>query len=180
MHIQFETSSIGQTEARGLIGLLSALLGESVPPSVNSVNNLTPQAATPEVAPALSPAEPSHLAVVGAGMKEDPATPTTEQTTKRTRRTKAEMEAEKAATPSDPTQPSTATPVEASGTTQPVVASKGTVTADELRALLNGYIAKYSMEAAIDQLKTFGCNRVTEALALEPEKLSALAAALNG
>jgi hypothetical protein len=46
--------------------------------------------------------------------------------------------------------------------------------------LLNGYIAKHSMEEAIGQLKTFGCNRVTEALALKPAMLSALAEALRG
>ena len=56
----------------------------------------------------------------------------------------------------------------------------GPITADELRALLNGYIARHSMEDAIGQLKTFGCNRVTEALALEPTKLNALAEALRG
>jgi hypothetical protein len=36
------------------------------------------------------------------------------------------------------------------------------------------------MEDAISQLKAFGCNRVTEALSLEPEKLNQLAEALRG
>jgi hypothetical protein len=54
------------------------------------------------------------------------------------------------------------------------------VSADELRGLLNGYIAKHSMEEAIGRLKAFGCNRVTEALALESGALNALAEALRG
>ena len=36
------------------------------------------------------------------------------------------------------------------------------------------------MDEAIKQLKAFNCNRVTEALALDPIKLNELAAALNG
>jgi hypothetical protein len=70
----------------------------------------------------------------------------------------------------------------ASGTTQSATATPGTVpvSADELRALLNGYIAKHSMEEAIGQLQHFGCNRVTEALTLDPIDLAALAGALRG
>ena len=56
----------------------------------------------------------------------------------------------------------------------------GKIDADQLRALLNGYIARHSMEEAIEKLRAFGCNRVTEALALESAKLNELAATLNG
>jgi hypothetical protein len=59
-------------------------------------------------------------------------------------------------------------------------ASAAVVTADELRALLNSYIAKHSMEDAIAILGTFSCNRVTQALALPADKLNELAAALRG
>ncbi|HUD75659.1 MAG TPA: hypothetical protein VMQ76_11350 [Terracidiphilus sp.] len=108
------------------------------------------------------------------------------------------------AAPADPTPASAAPSAGVSGTTQSATAPTSTVLApevrtigtgptplrvlapteneraDELRALLNGYIAKHSMEEAIGQLKTFGCNRVTEALALKPAMLSALAEALRG
>jgi hypothetical protein len=80
----------------------------------------------------------------------------------------------------DPTTASAVPNAEVSGTTKSATATIGTVSADELSALLNGYIAKHSMEEAIGQLKNFGCNRVTEALALEPVKLKALAEALRG
>jgi hypothetical protein len=99
------------------------------------------------------------------------------------------MEAAKAqAAPADPTPASAVQAAAASVTTQSVTAPTATVlapevrtvSADELRSLLNGYIAKHSMEEAIGQLKAFGCNRVTEALALEPVKLNALAEALCG
>jgi len=36
------------------------------------------------------------------------------------------------------------------------------------------------MDEAIGKLKAFGCNRVTEALNLDPVKLNELAAALRG
>ena len=111
----------------------------------------------------------------------------------RHRRTKAEIAADEAAaknaeqaqpqaTPSDPTPASAAPAAAASGTTQSATAEPSTapVSADDLRALLNGYIAKHSMEEAIGQLQNFGCNRVTEALALDPVKLNALAEALHG
>ena len=118
------------------------------------------------------------------------------QPTARHRRTKAEIAADEAskaqASPADPT-PVTAEPgpavtdsvvpaAAASGTTQSATATPGTVpvSADELRALLNGYIAKHSMEEAIGQLQRFGCNRVTEALALDSIELAALTGALRG
>jgi hypothetical protein len=84
------------------------------------------------------------------------------------------------ASPADPTPASAVQTAEVSVTTQSATASKSTVSADELRGLLNGYIAKHSMEEAIGRLKAFGCNRVTEALALESGALNALAEALRG
>ena len=200
MNIQFETSQIGQAEAQGLISLLSSLFP--------TASVTTTYAAKPSNVPQPSPQPPSpknekesifgvpvqvetglpvgawstNLAIDPAPARPEP----TPITSKRTRRTKAEIAADEAAAkqaaqaPTGPTTASAAPNAEVSGTTQSATATTGTVSADELRALLNGYIAKHSMEEAIGQLKTFGCNRVTEALALEPAKLNALAEALRG
>ena len=90
--------------------------------------------------------------------------------------------------PADPTQGSAAADAAASGTTGPATAASSTapagdpakpISADDLRSLLNSYIKKHGMDEAIAQLKRFGCNRVTEALALDPVKLNELASALN-
>ena len=108
--------------------------------------------------------------------------------TKRHRRTKAEIAAEEAAAKQalaghpeilqPATQPTTTTQTATEPTTTSATAKP--LTAEELRALLNGYIARHSMEEAIGKLREFGCNRVTEALALEPVKLNVLAEALRG
>lgn len=62
----------------------------------------------------------------------------------------------------------------------PQVEAQKPLTAEELRTLLNGYISRHSMEDAIEKLKGYGCNRVSEALTLEPAKLAELAAVLRG
>jgi hypothetical protein len=184
MNIQFETSQIGQAEAQGLISLLSSLF----PTASLALNGPVPQPSAPvllhktEVADFETSAPPAVPAPALALVPAQSAQSVEPITTKRTRRTKAEMEAaaKPQAAPADPTPASAAQTAEVSVTTQSATASKSTVSADELRALLNGYIAKHSMEEAIGQLKTFGCNRVTEALSLEPEKLNKLAEALRG
>jgi hypothetical protein len=181
MNIQFETSQIGQTEAQGLILLLSSLFPTATAGLVP--NGLTLQPPAPEN---------EEEAIFGVPIQAEPAAPTaahaqpepTSESPKRTRRTKAEMEAaanaKPQASPADPTPASAVQTAEVSVTTQSATASKSTVSADELRGLLNGYIAKHSMEEAIGRLKAFGCNRVTEALALESGALNALAEALRG
>ena len=198
MNIQFETSQIGQAEAQGLVSLLSSLFPTATAGLVP--NGLTSQPPAPKneeesifgapirITPASSvpvQAEPAAPTSPSAPAQPEP----TPITSKRTRRTKAEMEAAKAqAAPADPTPASAVQTAAASATTQSVTAPTATVlapevrtvSADELRSLLNGYIAKHSMEEAIGQLKTFGCNRVTEALALKPAMLNALAEALCG
>lgn len=64
---------------------------------------------------------------------------------------------------------------------QPTLADTVKVlTVDDLRAALNGFISRHSMEEAIEVLKSFGCNRVSEAATLEPAKLAGLAEKLNG
>ena len=183
MNIQFETSQIGQAEAQGLISLLSSLF-----PTTTSAIKPSPQPPAPKneeeaifgvpvhAEPAAPTSTPAPAQPVAA-----PAQPASEPP-KRTRRTKAEMvaAAKSQAAPTDPTLASAAPSAEVSGITKSATATTGPVSADELRSLLNGYIAKHSMEEAIGQLKTFGCNRVTEALALKPVMLSALAEALRG
>ena len=191
MNIQFETSQIGQAEAQGLVSLLSSLFPTATAGLVP--NGLIPQPPAPKneeeaifgapirITPASSvpvQAEPAEPTSPSAPVQSEP----TPITTKRTRRTKAEMEAaaKPQAAPADPTPASAAQTAEVSVTTQSATASKSTVSADELRALLNAYIAKHSIEEAISQLKAFGCNRVTEALSLDPEKLNELAEVLRG
>ena len=164
MNIHFDTNSTNEIETRALIALLSALLpastGQAQPaPSLTTLNEqLKASLALEETqAQAVKPASGPQL------VEPEP--------TKRTRRTKEQIAADEAAkqTPQAPEAP-----------VQHVNGSAKAISADELRALLNGYIARHSMEEAIDKLKSFGCNRVTEALALESAKLNELAATLNG
>ena len=187
MNITFESANIGQKDAHALIAFLTALY---------------PLPATPSIPSSLPPA-PSAPPVEMQEQNPIPPTPPTpiDQPATRKRRTKAEIAADEAAAKKmvavpgslnvseagdvevaaqDPTQPSAAAPAEVSATTQPAPAPQTTVGADELRALLNGYIAKHSMEDAIGKLREFNCNRVTEALSLPADQLSLLAAALRG
>lgn len=157
MNIQIDTQNLGTAEKHALIALLTALLPSDPPLASDS---LTPAEATTTTAAAVEP---------------EPQAQASTEPTARKRRTKAEIAADEAAAKQE-TAP--AAPVEpATSETTPAPAK---LTADELRALLNGYIARHSMEEAIEQLQKFGCNRVTEALALDPEKLAALGTALNG
>jgi hypothetical protein len=129
----------------------------------------------------VQPASPEPSPSIGAatqhGAQPTLAAPAIEQPAKRHRRTKAEIEADEAAAK----QASAVTDVPAStAAPETKTVEIEIVDADKLRFLLNGYIAKHSMEEAIGQLQTFGCNRVTEALALDPVKLNDLAGALRG
>ena len=111
-----------------------------------------------------------------------------EQPSTRKRRTKEQIAMDEAAKQAPaPTSASVVTaepsPAVESAKTTDASLSAGTtkpITADELRASLNAYIAKHSMEEAIAILKSFGCGRVSEALALDPAKLAELAGQLNG
>jgi hypothetical protein len=178
MNIQFD-DNISQNQAQGIILLLTSLF-----PSLGNSHPVSPAPSHIHIYPTTAATEPQP-----EQPSQSPVTAVTEPTTeapKRTRRTKAEMEAERAITPSDPTQGSAATPAEASGTIQsapvgnPTADAAKPISADELRGLLNNHIAKHSMEGAIAILQSFGCNRVTEALALDPIKLNELAAVLRG
>jgi hypothetical protein len=144
-------------------------------------------------------AGPSAMAIIGAGMDRaeveavgmaltSAAGPTLVQPepTTRKRRTKTEIAAatgaadaegaaaKQASTPTaGPTlQTAIKSTTEAQSTTKPI-------DAEALRELVNGYIAAHSMEAALELLQEFKCNRVNEAMALEPAKLSALVARLQ-
>lgn len=177
MNIQFDSASLTAKEALALTAFLSVLHGQA-------------QQSTP--------AQPTTLhEQLKASVEQTPSGPVlVEQTepTGRKRRTKAEIAADEAAKAAAPptvgdqlaaaeaarkaaaeaayaeSQKAAAAPV--NGSTK--------IDADQLRGLLNGYIARHSMEDAIEKLRAFGCNRVTEALALESAKLNELAATLNG
>lgn len=53
-------------------------------------------------------------------------------------------------------------------------------TVETLRNALDGYIQRHTMDQAISLLQGYGCQRVSEAMALPAEKLSALWVAVNG
>lgn len=180
MNVQFDTSALTKVEAQGIIVLLTTLFPISSSQPVRS-SPAVPSAAQPDPTPAPTPSTGPVLVPPAVQSSSDQPTAT------RHRRTKAEMAAAKDA-PADPTQGSAVEAAAASGTTGPATASSATapageakpISADDLRSLLNSYIKKHGMDEAIAQLKRFGCNRVTEALALDPVKLNELAAALNG
>lgn len=194
LKLKFETSNLSFAEISGLIALLETLL----PDNECSDND------TPVSRPALGlstatvrQAQQALESLVGPTASE-PA-PDQSTTSTRKRRTKAEIAADEAAaaakaspapaeakqvvseaTP-DPT--SASTPAETPASTPSNGAASTTskpIDADTLRSLLNSHIQKHSMEEAIAILQSFGCNRVTEALALEPTKLAELASKLDG
>ena len=197
MNITFDTNAIGQAEARGLIALLSSLIADTYPPTTQPAPLSHPIPTTEEQAIAGVPIETAQAAAA----PQPPAPEPTATPAIRHRRTKAQIAADAAnavagGTSTDPTPAgssglaagSDAPAAGASGTAQSATAATSTapasapkpVSAEELRSLLNAFISKHSMEEAIEKLRSFGCNRVTEALALEPAKLNELAAVLNG
>jgi hypothetical protein len=186
MNFNFDTATLTEIEARGIMALLSILFP---PPLLTVTSNLASLAA---------PATVTSVEAVQASIEsQESPSPIP---ARRGRRTNAQIAADEAAAkaqgqtqaPSDPTpasvgfaQGSAALDAAASGTTESATAASATapakpISADELRALLNAFISKHSMEEAIEKLRSFGCNRVTEALALEPAKLNELAVVLNG
>jgi hypothetical protein len=180
MNIQFDTASLNPTEAQAIIALLSVLYGQ---PSQQSVPALTTfheqlKASVEQTSSGPVLVEPTTTEAT-----------TTETTTKRTRRTREQIAADKGSADADRTPTvgdqliaAEAARKAAAEAQQNAVAPNGAtkIDADQLRALLNDYIARHSMEDAIEKLRAFGCNRVTEALALESVKLNELAATLNG
>lgn len=172
MNIQFDTNSTNAVEVRGLIALLSALF-----PSVNGhAQSDAPSTLTERLKASLALEDTQAPGPVLVEPSIQPSAVT--EATKRTRRTREQIAADEAAKQAAVAEPHTTPTAEVP--TQQVNGVLKTISADELRALLNGYIARHSMEEAIDKLKSFGCNRVTEALALESAKLNELAATLNG
>ena len=171
MNIQFDTASLNPTEAQAIIALLSVLYGQPSEQPAPAPPNLNEQ-----------------IKVSVEQLSTGPVLvePTTEATTKRTRRTKEQIAADQAAAAAAPPtvgdQLAAAEAARKAEAAQPARPVNGTakIDADQLRTLLNGYIARHSMEEAIEKLRAFGCNRVTEALALESAKLNELAATLNG
>lgn len=192
MNIHIDTACLSAGEANSVIAFLHAWLAQSGQAQITSVPISTVTSVAVSHPPLVPAPKSEEQAIFGVPTAAQPAQPeTTEpiaETTRRTRRTKAEMEAARAAAaaPASVSVAPAATQAAAASTPEvstPAPVSNGAaepITAEKLRALLNGYIARHSMEDAIGQLKSFGCNRVTEALALESAKLSGLAAALLG
>jgi phage-related tail fiber protein len=201
MNINFNTNDIGHAEVRGLMALLSALF-PNTNIHITGVNAALAQSPIPTTEEQAIAGVPIETAQAAAASQPEPPAPQSEQpTVTRHRRTKAQIAADAAnaadgGTSTDPTPAgssglaagSDAPYVVASGTAQAATAATSTapasalkpISAEELRSLLNAFISKHSMEEAIEKLRSFGCNRVTEALALEPAKLNELAAVLNG
>ncbi|HUD74474.1 MAG TPA: hypothetical protein VMQ76_05325 [Terracidiphilus sp.] len=178
---------MNSTEAQAVIALLSVLFPQPGQPHIpQGIYDGPAVESSPVSAPITSVA-----AVTAVAPQPEPSP----EPARRGRRTKAQIEADAAAA-ANPTQ-AAAAGAEPQATTESVkttAADKGSadvspsgatngtlkvVSADELRTLLNTYIQKHSMEEAITVLKNFNCNRVTEALSLDPAKLNELAGQLN-
>lgn len=195
--INFDTTSTNKRDGQALIALLSVLCGrtDSNLPAPAPKNEQEAIFGVPlQSEPVTAVTAVSDNLPTGPTLVQSDPVPTAETTTRK-RRTKAEMAADAAAQADRP--PTTgdqlmaaeaarkAAAAEAAQATTATPAAQAVngaakLSADELRALLNGYIARHSMEEAIEKLRAFGCNRVTEALALEAVKLNELAATLNG
>ena len=174
MQINLDTANLKQHEAQGIILLLSALF-----PALNSqpVSNSNPTTEEQAIFGTPIPAAAPITLQTAIDSTSDPApTPINEPATRK-RRTKAEIAADEAAKQATSAESaSAAAPAEAQASTP---TTSKPIDADTLRGLLNAYIAAHSMEEAIAILQAFGCNRVTEALALDPAKLAELAGRLQ-
>jgi hypothetical protein len=178
MNIQFETSSLEQNEAQGLILLLSTLF-----PSPNSqpVSSPAPQAPVTLQTAIDSTTDGQQQTETRSGGPTLVGQPTEAPTRKR--RTKAEIAADEVAAKGQAALITAEAEQGAIEETRAILAEAAApkpISADELRSLLNAYIASHSMEEAIAILQAFGCGRVTEALALPVDKLNELAGKLRG
>jgi len=188
MNVNFDTCTMSRTDALGVVALMTSLFDLS---TSNGQADPAPSSPALQLVPSNPPAQAVTEVNASAPDAGAATQASSEPQTTRKRRTKAEIAADEAAAKQaavDPTaagaeQPASA---ESAKTTDasPSASASATeakpLTADELRTLLNGYIARHSMEEAIKQLQAFNCNRVSEALTLEPAKLAELAAVLRG
>ena len=205
MNIQFD-DNITQPQAQGIILLLTSLfpaLNNSQPVShpvptteaqaIGGVPIPTPSA--PPVAadrgyssgdeynPRLAVGKDYEEAIRKEQTTAPGPTPVQSEPTTRKRRTKAEIAADEAQAKAQAAlsagvpvaEVSTPTPT----TAEPTPAPTKPIDAEALRGLVNTYIAAHSMEAALALLQEFKCNRINEAMTLEPAKLSALVARLQ-
>ncbi len=203
MNIQFD-DNITPKQAQGIILLLQSLFPALNPNNSQPVNYPIPTAtatATATSGPTLTieqqaiagvpiptqatPAD-TGSAVADAPIPAGAPTPIDQPAAKRTRRTKAQIEADEAAAKAQATTLAGPGPVSAptlqtaiESTAEPVPTPSKPVTGDDLRTLLNAFIAKHSMEDALALLQEFKCNRVSEALSLEPATLAKLVEKLN-
>lgn len=193
MNITFDTCAMSRNDALGIVSLLSTVFQFPMPALFTGQANLP---SAPSDAPAPETVASGPMLVVqpepaqpiqGAPEAPSEAQPEATQPAKRHRRTKAEIAADEAAAKVE-AAPAGSVPVTEASASEPAPteaqpaaeSTQKSLTADELRNLLNGYIARHSMEEAIKQLQKFNCNRVSEALTLEPAKLAELAAVLRG
>ena len=172
MIVNFDTASMTPSEARSLITLLSALYPGQAQSSPNP---------TPAAAPTTAQSGPILVAALETAQQApEPAADLTPEPATRKRRTKAEIAADEAAAKQAAATQQTEQSAGLAPLPEQTVSTDKPLTAEELRALLNGYIQKHSMEDAIKILQSYECNRVTEALSLPADKLMSLAEALRG
>jgi len=186
MNIQFETSTLTPDEKIGLIAFLEALLPDEGFLPVNEQNNLTP-APSPTTEKQAIFGVPVQETPVQPGAAAEP-TPINEPTTRK-RRTKAEIAADEAAAAKAAAEPVKGSlnvyeagdvEVAEKPTSTPTAVESKPITKEILTELTNGYIARHSMKEALAILKTTGCQRLSEAMAMEPAKLAELAEKLRG
>lgn len=188
MLIKFDTSYAEPEEVQGLIALLQTLLPIYGQNKASAPRHLAvPQQSTPDTQPAApdaqpQPDSPTSSASTGPTLVDAP----TDQP-RRTRRTKAQIEADEAAKSQSASTPApVATGFQPDLTNAPVgvIESASTlikpIDKETLTVLVNGFIARHSMEEALAILDDFECQRISEALALDPAKLNALAEKFRG
>ena len=193
MNIQFD-SNISRSEAAGLVQLLTTLFPDLVSAPVN---HLTPP--PPPPSPEQLPEPELDGPVAGTALQQTATQPqsgltlvqpSTEPATQRKRRTRAEIAADEAARKAHAEteanrvategHPEEAEAILAESNTVATTEPTRPPTVEDLRNLFNGYIQSHDFEDALAILNKFGCNRISEAAALEPAKLVQLAASLKG
>ena len=175
MIIQFD-ENVTQPQAQGIILLLQSLY-----PTLNNSQPVNSLALRPSDTTPAEQTNPVQATTSGPTL-----VPSDSEAPRRTRRTKAQIEADEAAAKAQATTLAGPGPVSAptlqtaiESTAEPVPTPSKPVTGDDLRTLLNAFIAKHSMEDALALLQEFKCNRVSEALSLEPATLAKLVEKLN-
>lgn len=198
MNLNFDTATLVKAEAQAIIAFLNSMFPGS---GSAQVETSAGSAATLQVVSAIVPSSASVPSAPSDPLSNAQSDAPSEQPARRGRRSKAEILADEAAAKAqaalaagvpvtevqpDPTPASTPALTVDAGTPASTPSNGATnttakpMTKEDLTALLNGHIQRHSFEAAVAVLASFKCNRVSEALALDPVKLSELAEQLNG